>query len=185
MRDFNRLDFFIQRKRTQQVARYIFSGSTVLDLGCGYFPYSLALLETKIKTGIGIDREISEEYQSQKIRLIKANIEKPLPLPEASFDSVLMLAVLEHLRRPKETLVECLRILKPGGRLIITIPTNYSRPLLETLARLNLISREEVFDHQNYFSLSEAENLLKEVRFKKVISKFYNFFLNALFVYQK
>jgi SAM-dependent methyltransferase len=185
MRDFNNLDLFIQRKRTQKIAQYVPKGSTVLDLGCGYYPYTLDILKNKINSGIGIDREPSETYQAQNVYLIKGNIEDQLPLPTESFDCILMLAVLEHLRQPEKTLAECFRLLKQEGLLIITIPTNYSKPVLELLATFNLISREEIFDHQHYYSINQGQVLLKKSGFTKKVGKFYNLFLNALFVYKK
>lgn len=42
--------------------------------------------------------------------------------PAESFDVVSMSHVIEHLHSPREVLLECRRILKPGGRLIIATP---------------------------------------------------------------
>lgn len=95
------------------------------------------------------------------------------------------MAVLEHLEYPEEIIRECYRLLKPGGRLIVTVPSNYSKPILLMLAGLGLISREEIFSHKHYFSKKDVEDMLANARFKKVISKSYNCFLNLLFVFEK
>jgi SAM-dependent methyltransferase len=42
--------------------------------------------------------------------------------PDASFDQVIVWHVLEHLPDPRETLVEIRRILKPGGRIVVSVP---------------------------------------------------------------
>lgn len=48
-----------------------------------------------------------------------------LPVRSSSVDAVLMLEVLEHLREPREALVEAARVLRPGGRLLLSIPFLY------------------------------------------------------------
>ena len=50
---------------------------------------------------------------------------RQLPLPNASADSALMLHVLEHLDRPGQALRETVRILRPGGRILIEVPFIY------------------------------------------------------------
>jgi SAM-dependent methyltransferase len=185
MRDFNRLDLFIQRNRIGKIARHIPAGSTVLDLGCGYYPGALAALADRIERGVGIDRDIPEISPSPKINLIRADIEHRLPVADAEFDRVLMLAVLEHLNEPAKVIKECRRVLKTGGELIITIPSNFSEPLLITLANLGLISKEEIFDHKRYFNKKEGEEILSAAGLQKIVSRYYNFGLNLLFVYRK
>ncbi|MEP7017984.1 MAG: class I SAM-dependent methyltransferase [Actinomycetota bacterium] len=49
----------------------------------------------------------------------------PLPFASASFDTVLCTSVLEHVHDAEAVVSEIARILKPGGRLIITIPFLY------------------------------------------------------------
>lgn len=185
MRDFNKIDFFIQKKRIKLIEKYVPPDSYVLDIGCGYYPQNLINLENKIKKAIGIDKDVPDKTFSNKISFIKADLGKKIPLADNQFDCVLILAVLEHLEYPEEIIRECYRLLKPGGRLIVTVPSNYSKPILLMLAGLGLISREEIFSHKHYFSKKDVEDMLANARFKKVISKSYNCFLNLLFVFEK
>lgn len=48
-----------------------------------------------------------------------------LPLLEASFDAVVCLEVLEHVRYPRAALDEFSRVLKPGGMLVFSMPFLY------------------------------------------------------------
>ncbi len=185
MRDFNKIDFFIQKKRIKLIEKHVLPDSYILDIGCGYYPQNLINLENKIVKAVGIDKDTPDKSVSAKISLIKTEVSKTLPLPDNEFGCVLMLAVLEHLDYPEKIIHECYRVLKPGGRLIITIPSNYSKPLLETLAILGLISREEIFSHKNYFRKKEVETLLNQAQFKTIISKTYNLCFNYLFVSEK
>jgi SAM-dependent methyltransferase len=48
-----------------------------------------------------------------------------LPLPDACIDVVVMLEVLEHLFLPGKALHEIARVLRPGGRLLLSVPFLY------------------------------------------------------------
>lgn len=83
----------------------------------------------------------------------KLNIEK-LELDDASFDLIVAHQILEHVDHHK-ALAECFRVLRPGGRLVVTTPvieaweTTYVNPAVTT-------SRERVLhfgqkDHSRYF----------------------------------
>lgn len=85
-----------------------------------------------------------------------------------------MLAVLEHLQCPEEIIKEIYRVLKPGGTLILTTPSPLSKPLLEFLAfKLNLIDRNEIADHKQYFSVEALRRLLAINKF--AINKLHTF----------
>ena len=47
-----------------------------------------------------------------------------IPVPDQSYDAVVLTQVLEHTQNPNEVLLEMNRILKPGGRLLISVPLN-------------------------------------------------------------
>ena len=185
MRDFNKIDFFIQNKRIKLIEKYVPSNSYILDVGCGYYPQNLINLQAKISKAVGIDKDIPDTSFAPNIRFIKADQQAQIPLPDNEFDCILLLAVLEHLENTTEIIAECYRILKPGGRLIITIPTNYSQPILLKLAYFGLISKEEIFDHKHYFRKAEIDQLMQQNKFKKIVSRSYNLGLNALFVFEK
>lgn len=88
----------------------------VLDLGCGLQPYR-ALLGPQVTHYVGIDRQHALARPT-----VVGNIEEPLPFADASFDAVLSTQVLEHVPAPRAVLAETVRVLKPGGRLILTVP---------------------------------------------------------------
>lgn len=48
-----------------------------------------------------------------------------LPLSDCSVDAVVLLEVLEHLAKPKEALAEIERVLRPRGRLLLSVPFMY------------------------------------------------------------
>jgi SAM-dependent methyltransferase len=53
------------------------------------------------------------------------NLNQPLSIDSDSFDTVLLLDVLEHIARPVELLAEVSRILRAGGKVIVGVPFFY------------------------------------------------------------
>jgi ubiquinone/menaquinone biosynthesis C-methylase UbiE len=45
-----------------------------------------------------------------------------IPRPDGTFDTILCIAVLEHVENPEEVTAEMSRVLKPGGYLVATVP---------------------------------------------------------------
>jgi SAM-dependent methyltransferase len=88
------------------------AGATMLDLGCGRGIHR-ALCEELGYDWVGID--FSEEGAP-----IFGDAHA-LPFADESFDFILSLAVLEHLRYPLVAMQECMRVLKPGSPFIGTV----------------------------------------------------------------
>jgi SAM-dependent methyltransferase len=87
----------------------------VLDIGCGLQPYR-RFLDPAVTEYVGIDRE------GPLSRPTVVGSAESLPFPDQSFDVVLSTQVLEHLPDPERALREAVRVLKRGGRMILTVP---------------------------------------------------------------
>lgn len=88
-------------------------------------------------------------------RLINADIEA-LPFPDNSFATVISTEVLEHLPNPEVALAELWRVLRPGGKLLGTVP--YDSPLWRLRFLSSSCPGEEPY-HKNYRK-AELKNLL-------------------------
>jgi SAM-dependent methyltransferase len=87
-------------------------GSVVLDLGCGDAPYR-PLFEHQ-----GCGRYVRCDLDGEvDVRIVPG---EPLPLANASVDWVASFQVLEHVWNLDEYLGEARRVLKPGGRLLLS-----------------------------------------------------------------
>lgn len=101
----------------------------ILDLGCGEGT-RLSLIGGGDKNLNGID--ISEaaikkaKRKLPKAKLLVGNVEL-LPYSSESFDLVYSAFVFEHLDEPEKVIREAVRVLKPGGNLLIMAP-NYGAP---------------------------------------------------------
>ncbi|MDP3612751.1 MAG: methyltransferase domain-containing protein, partial [Rubrivivax sp.] len=54
------------------------------------------------------------------------DLSQPLPLPDATFDTIVFSDVLEHLPEPVAVWHEMARLLAPGGRIVLNVPFYYS-----------------------------------------------------------
>ena len=102
---------------------YIIKGEKILDLGCGNGRFSeLVAPEDYLGADVceALVKIAQEKYPNKKFTSVKA---LQLPFPDQSFDKVFCLAVIHHL--PSEAyrrifLGEIKRVLRPGGKLILT-----------------------------------------------------------------
>ena len=96
----------------------------LIDIGCGRMRAS-QVLGSQISEYVGVDHPSTVRmYPSDKRPHLLCDASE-IPVANNSFDTALMLAVIEHLDKPKEALDECFRILKKDGILIMTIPFMY------------------------------------------------------------
>jgi SAM-dependent methyltransferase len=145
----------------------------VLDIGCGSHP--LFLLNTDFAQKFGMDKHLTsgvcEDREGRCLNISTTDFEQEGPLPFAgdSFDVITLLAVLEHCsaHRVDSLLREILRILRPGGMLIMTLPSAWTDGLLRMLAFLHLVSSQEIEDHKATYTIPKTLALLQAAGFKQ------------------
>jgi SAM-dependent methyltransferase len=98
------------------------AGSRVLDMGAGSCPYRPLFAHCRYETqdfaSLEPDQLRHGAYGSIDYRCDIANV----PVADREFDAILCTEVLEHVREPIKAVQEMARILKPGGRLMLTAP---------------------------------------------------------------
>ena len=99
-------------------------GARVLDYGSGVGYFLVACRKAGLEP-LGIDfSDVASRYAREKFGLeVRTDPARALAaLPSSRFQLVSAWAVVEHLRRPRETLVDLVRVLAPGGVLALTVP---------------------------------------------------------------
>lgn len=185
MRDETFLNKFLTASRIYKVKKYLYQNSILYDIGCGDGRL-LKKLSADILKGIGIDKEI-ESINSGNLEFYNLDLNDcKLPSENNSVDIVLMLAVIEHLEKPENIIMEVHRILKAGGLLLMTTPSPRAKPVLDFLAfNLGIISKSSIAEHKQYFSKDRLHDLLFKYKFRNFIIKPFQLGFNLLCVAKK
>jgi len=93
----------------------------VLDLGCGDGSTGKRLLDLGFSVeACDMDKERFGFHK--EIQFTEGNLNSPLPYKDNSFDYVILMEVIEHIYNPYFVISEISRILRKGGRLILSTP---------------------------------------------------------------
>jgi SAM-dependent methyltransferase len=105
-------------------------GGTALDVGSGPGNVTASLARAAGPDGLALGIDISEPMLARAVRneagpqvgFIRADAQR-LPLRDNTMDAVISTAVLQLVPSPAAALAEIARVLRPGGRLAIAVPT--------------------------------------------------------------
>jgi SAM-dependent methyltransferase len=125
----NLYNAYYERPATLALAGEVI-GRRILDAGCGSGPLFAALRDKgAILTGIDSSAgmlDCARQRLGPDADLRVADLTQPLPFADASFDDVIASLVLHYFQDWGPTLAEMRRVLRTGGRLIVSVfhPTN-------------------------------------------------------------
>lgn len=140
----------------------------ILDLGCG----DGRLAERVRAAGhhvTGVDLVERPGVRERTDDFYRADLAQGIP-PEAGagYDVVIAADVLEHLPRPEETLRDVLRVLRPGGQLLLSVP-NFEHWYLRARIMLGLFGydRRGILDQTNlrFFTRASLRRLVRRCGF--------------------
>lgn len=161
------------------VRPHLSDGSRLLEIGCGA---GNLLLQAVVRGSYPVALDLSMQsltFVRSRLQEAGTGTEAPggftcvqaigesLPLADGIFDCVLLSEVIEHLENPQVTVQEAARMLRPGGRLLVTTP-NYRSfwPLMERLVDLmNMAPKMAGEQHISRFQPASLRRLLTDSGF--------------------
>ncbi|MCD2260103.1 class I SAM-dependent methyltransferase [Psychroserpens luteolus] len=179
------LDRVLRDWRIKQGSHYIRSNDKVLDIGCFDGHLFQSLKNKPIQPSIGLDPLLTDTIKQGKHTLIPGKFPEAIP-EDTQFDCIVMLAVLEHIPREQQLLFneDFNKLLKPLGRVIITVPSPLVDHILTILTTLKLVDGMSLDEHYG-FKTKEVYTLLDKQQFKLLTHKKFQLGLNNLFVFEK
>ena len=145
-------------------------GLDVLDIACGAGGLAAQMATAGVVSHIGIDlsaeairqaREGHRQFSAVRFEVMDA---QHLTFADRSFDCVIAREAIEHLPDARQALTEIRRVLRPGGRLVLTSPNRDSLHL--RMARA--LGQPEFLcsmDHVRELSFTECRTLLQKTGF--------------------
>jgi cyclopropane fatty-acyl-phospholipid synthase-like methyltransferase len=178
------LDYVGQGWRIAKARPYIAPGSRVLDVGCADGALFRALAG-RIREGVGIDPNGAAAAHNGRYRILTGTF------PEAAdglepFDAIAALAVLEHIPLDRQPAFAgaCRDLLRPGGRLILTVPAPLVDRIVHIEQRLHLADGMELHEHFG-FEPRQTVPLFTSAGLEVVKVRSFQLRLNNLFVFRR
>ena len=153
------------------------AAGSVLDFGAGTGAMSARLAaEPRVTRVTAADlaahpTDPAAVAAAAKISWLTTDLNAPLALPDHTFDMIVALEIIEHLENPRAVAREWKRLLKPGGRLVMSTPNTES---LRSIASLFVRGHHAAFTGRSYpahitpLTRLDVQHVLAEAGFAEV-----------------
>ncbi len=159
----------------------------MLDFGCGHGRFAAAVFGTNRPIAAGCDLlhfQLAVSHGSGAHQSIARADGHRLPYPSAFFATSFSNSVLEHIPRPGPVLAEIARVLEPGGRFVITVPSDRFHDYLAIsrkhrasgqwgLAAAYNAAVDQQLQHYHYHTPNEWARLFREAGLELVKEVYY------------
>lgn len=171
------LDRALQRMRERAAMRHVPRGARLLDVGCDDGSLSRRL-GAALREYVGID----PHAPAGDPRLQRGRFPDDLRA-DGPFDAIAMLAVFEHFAEDDRARVveACRRLLRPGGRVILTVPSPLVDRIVELLRAMRLAHGMDIEQHHGYRPEDTARHF---AGFRLLAHEPFELGLNHLYVFE-
>jgi len=155
---------FLDQSELAVAAPYC-QGKEVLEVGCGTGLVLKPLSQIASRAaGIDISQGMLAKASERGLE-VKLGSATDIPFPDASFDTVVSLKVLAHVQDIRKAMLECARVVRPGGHLVLEFYNRSSlRQLVKRLKPAQKIAHSTTDDqvYTRYDSLADIRSYLPE-----------------------
>jgi SAM-dependent methyltransferase len=146
----------------------------ILDVGCGTGANLLMLLKYGDAEGVDVSEDALAFCRERGLDKVKLGAGEDLPYDDGTFDLVTALDVVEHMDNDLAGLREMRRVLRPGGRVLLFVPTFMFLWGVQ----------DDVSHHRRRYRLPELRSVLEQAGFEIERTTYANitFFLPILLV---
>ena len=154
--------WFIGRRRIlaqfiEQICRQVTDRRPrILDVGCGTGANLLLLSQYGEAEGVDVSEDALAFCRARGLDKVKLGAGEELPYEDDTFDLVTAFDVVEHMDDDLAGLTEMRRVLRPGGRVLLFVPTFMFLWGLQ----------DEVSNHRRRYRLSELRHVLEKAGFE-------------------
>jgi 2-polyprenyl-3-methyl-5-hydroxy-6-metoxy-1,4-benzoquinol methylase len=115
--------YYLEEKSEFEIALgWINRKQTVLDVGAGRAAFSM-YLDKDNYTGLEFNDAAIHKAKILGVNLLKESVEEHSKTNGKKYDAVVTFQVLEHISSPYSFIQGCINCLKPGGKLILSVPS--------------------------------------------------------------
>lgn len=178
------LDRYLRDARIARARAWIPAGASVLDVGSDDGEM-FRQLQGHIGPSVGIEPGLDRKVIEPGYELVPGLFPDAAPIG-MSFNVITMLAVLEHIPLDAQPRLAdaCAELLKPGGRVVITVPSPRVDAILHVLLKVRLIDGMSAHEHYG-FEPGHTPNVFTAPRFRMVKRQRFQLGLNNLFVFER
>jgi len=142
------LNFFLKKFLNKK-------GIQILEIGCGTGGNLEILSNLGEVTGLDVSKYALDFCRKRGVNNLALGRAEKTNFPSESFDLILMLDVLEHIKDDKKAIGETRRILKEGGYFLVTVPAY----------QFIWSEHDEILGHYRRYSISDFSKKLEEAGF--------------------
>jgi len=180
----------LEKVRNNKVIPYLYGN--ILELWCGLWSIANYLNTQGVKnnyTGVDFNKKIIDALSTNfpSLKFIQHDLDELLYLENITFDTVVSIAVIEHIYNQKKFLLTATRNLKMGWRLIITTPSNFWNDLIyPIICKLGMREGKWVLtDHITIYNRDRFLVAANDFGLELEHFEHFEFFCNQLAVFKK
>ena len=166
--------------------RFIAPGSKILDIGSTDGALFRRLGPTIGTGSLGVDPTLTRPLTVNGCELLPGYFPDAIPSTAGTFDVITLLAVLEHFPPPAYGALStgCQQLLRPGGKLLITVPLPQVDTILAALQLFYLVDGMSLQEHHGY-EVSQTPDIFPPPAFQLERRESFQLGLNHLFVFTR